>query len=225
MPFATVLRYNDFVSRSLWNNPAQTRLNQPTRRIRVSELNDRVKSLVANDLLRANAIHKVGAEDMGEDVIYGADPFHSAFYGTRMSMVISNPNLPDNPITFVNQSFLAMTGYTRAEIIGRNCRFLQGPDTDMDQIALMSEAIQKRKAVDLEILNYRKDGSTFWNALHVSPVFDRQGKLQYYFGSQIDVTQEREAREREIFQLRIENQLLKAGRQLSPSTEDKTDDK
>jgi PAS domain S-box-containing protein len=161
----------------------------------MSVLDNSVKSVVANGLVGPQSPPLGSVEDMGEDVIYGADPFHSAFYGTRMSMVISNPNLPDNPIAFVNASFLAMTGYTRAEIIGRNCRFLQGPNTDPAAIARLSDGIVHRKPVDIEILNYRKDGSTFWNALHVSPVFDKAGKLQYYFGSQIDVTNDREARE------------------------------
>jgi PAS domain S-box-containing protein len=112
-----------------------------------------------------------------------------------MAMAISNPNLPDNPIAFANPSFLAMTGYTLGEIIGRNCRFLQGPDTDEKVIYRMRESIAAQQSVNVEILNYRKDGTTFWNALHVSPVFDIAGKLQYFFGSQIDVTDKHEERE------------------------------
>jgi PAS domain S-box-containing protein len=130
-----------------------------------------------------------------DKVFTSGDPFRSAFYGTRMAMAISNPNLPDNPIAFANPSFLAMTGYTLGEVIGRNCRFLQGPDTDEKVIYRMRESIAAQQSVNVEILNYRKDGTTFWNALHVSPVFDIAGKLQYFFGSQIDVTDKHEERE------------------------------
>jgi PAS domain S-box-containing protein len=138
-----------------------------------------------------HAGHEMPLEERSMD----PDPFHSAFYGTRMSMIITNPHLPENPITFVNPSFCKMTGYSRAEIIGRNCKFLQGPDTDPAAIVYMRDRIVQHKPVDIEILNYRKDGSTFWNALHISPVFDRNGCLQYFFGSQIDVTGEVQARQ------------------------------
>jgi PAS domain S-box-containing protein len=189
----------------------------------VREVKYNLKSLVADDVFRANAAPTFDTQNLGQDVVDGADPFHSAFYGTRMSMVISNPNLPDNPITFVNQSFLAMTGYTRAEIIGRNCRFLQGPDTDVKEVARMREAIKKHKPVDVELLNYRKDGSTYWNALHISPVFDQQGKLQYFFGSQIDVTEQREARdimsrEKAVIQHAVKHQTRELAEALTEKT-------
>ena len=109
-----------------------------------------------------------------------------------MPMLITDPRQPDNPIVFANAAFTKLTGYDRHEIVGRNCRFLQGPDTDRDEVARLRAAIEERTAIELELLNYRKDGTTFWNRLLVSPVFDDDGALTYFFASQFDVTLERE---------------------------------
>ncbi|MGE6331628.1 histidine kinase famiy protein [Stenotrophomonas sp. NPDC077659] len=122
-----------------------------------------------------------------------SDIFFSAVETTRMPMIITDPHRPDNPIIFANRAFVEMTGYEREELIGRNCRFLQGPDTDPDAIAEIREAIASTREAATEVLNYRKDGSTFWNALFVSPVFDDDGTLVYFFGSQLDVSRRRDA--------------------------------
>ena len=86
-----------------------------------------------------------------------------------------------------------MTGYVIAEIVGRNCRFLQGPETDQETIAEIRAAIEAEEKVSVEILNYRKDGATFWNALFISPVHNKEGKLVYFFASQLDVSRRRDA--------------------------------
>ncbi len=109
-----------------------------------------------------------------------------------MPMLITDPRQPDNPIVFANAAFARLTLYSRDEIIGRNCRFLQGPDTNRGEVARLRAAIEMRSPIELELLNYRKDGSTFWNRLLVSPVFGDDGALTYYFASQFDVTEERE---------------------------------
>lgn len=116
------------------------------------------------------------------------DPFAAAMRSTRMAMVITDPNQPDNPIIFANDAFLKLTGYLREEVIGRNCRFLQGAATAGSDVAAIRDAIAKREDVSVDILNYRKDGQTFWNALYLSPVFNEQGELLYFFASQLDIT-------------------------------------
>lgn len=120
------------------------------------------------------------------------DPFAAAVRATRMPMLITDPNKPDNPIVFANNAFSRLTGYSREEVIGRNCRFLQGPATDRAAVARLRDAIRRRAEIELEIVNHRKDGSTFWNRVLISPVFDETGRLSYFFASQFDVTLERE---------------------------------
>ncbi|MFY9293504.1 MAG: hybrid sensor histidine kinase/response regulator [Methylorubrum rhodinum] len=121
------------------------------------------------------------------------DIFFAAVETTRMPMIVTDPHQPDNPIIFANRAFARMTGYSVDELIGTNCRFLQGPETDRDTVAEVREAILERREFSTEILNYRKDGSSFWNALFVSPVFNREGDLVYFFGSQLDVSRRRDA--------------------------------
>ena len=116
------------------------------------------------------------------------DPIHAAMRSTRMAMVVTDPKLPDNPIIFANDAFLKLTGYARDEVTGRNCRFLQGADTDQAASLYIRDAIANNRDIAIDLLNYRKDGTPFWNALYLSPVPDAAGVPQYYFASQIDVT-------------------------------------
>jgi PAS domain S-box-containing protein len=116
------------------------------------------------------------------------DPFASAIRATRMAMIVTDATQADNPIIFANDAFLRLTGYGRDEVIGRNCRFLQGADTDPEALAEIRAAINAGEDIACEVLNYRKDGSNFWNALYLSPVRDKSGVITYFFGSQLDVT-------------------------------------
>jgi PAS domain S-box-containing protein len=121
------------------------------------------------------------------------DPFAAAVRATRMAMVITDPLRDDNPIVFCNEAFQQLTGYGRDEVIGRNCRFLQGPDTDAVEVAKIRAAIEAGTDISIDLLNYRKDGSTFWNALYLSPVRNDVGEIQFFFASQLDVTDRVEA--------------------------------
>ena len=123
----------------------------------------------------------------------GHDIFHAAVQMSRMPMCLSDPNQPDDPIIFCNRAFEQLTGYPAAEIVGRNCRFLQGEHTDRAVVAAIGAALAAREDVHQEILNYRRDGTPYWNALFISPVVDTTGRLIYFFASQIDVTRRREA--------------------------------
>ena len=100
---------------------------------------------------------------------------------------VTNPRLPDNPIVACNRPFTELTGYSEAEILGRNCRFLSGPDTEVWLSDKIVTAVAARKPVLVEILNYRKDGSPFRNAVLVAPTFDDAGELEFFLGSQVEL--------------------------------------
>lgn len=121
------------------------------------------------------------------------DPFAAAVRATRMPMVITDPSQPDNPIVFCNESFQKLSGYERHEIIGQNCRFLQGPETNREDVAKVRAAVDEGRDIGIDLLNYRKDGSTFWNALYLSPVRNEEGEIRFYFASQLDVSDRIEA--------------------------------
>ncbi|NJR79821.1 histidine kinase famiy protein [Sphingomonas corticis] len=117
--------------------------------------------------------------------------FFAAIEMTRMPMILTDPNRDDNPIVFANKAFLDLTGYEEEEVLGRNCRFLQGAMTDRGSVDELRAAIESKSSIALELLNYRRDGSPFWNAVFIGPVYDTKGKLLYFFASQLDVTRRR----------------------------------
>jgi PAS domain S-box-containing protein len=135
---------------------------------------------------RESTITNPGLEDRG-------NVFFAAIEMTRMPMILTDPNQDDNPIVFGNKAFLDLTGYEESEILGRNCRFLQGPQTDREQVAELRETVRQRQSIALELLNYKRDGTPFWNAVFIGPVYDTSGKLLYFFASQLDVTRRRES--------------------------------
>ncbi len=120
--------------------------------------------------------------------------YEQAMAKTRMAVCLCDPHQQDIPIVFANAAFKELTGYEQNEIVGRNCRFLQGPDTDENAVARIRNAVEREEVCVVELLNYRKDGTAFWNALHLGPVYDADGRLVYLFGSQWDVTEVRTAR-------------------------------
>lgn len=116
------------------------------------------------------------------------------------------------PLTYANDAFVEMTGYDREEVLGRNCRFLQGKGTDSDPVQRLHDAIEAGEAVSVELRNYRKDGTEFWNELEIAPVYDDAGRLTHYLGFQSDVTDRREGAER----LREETETLERLLEASP---------
>jgi PAS domain S-box-containing protein len=148
------------------------------------------------------------------------DPFAAAVRATRMPMVITDPRQVDNPIVFVNEAFLRLTGFGRDEVMGRNCRFLQGADTDREVVRSIAAAVAGRRDIACELLNYRKDGTTFWNALFISPVLDEAGELLFFFSSQLDVTERRNKELEDRKQ--IEEAVASRTRELSQALEAQT---
>ena len=120
---------------------------------------------------------------------------HRAIAASSNGITVSDYKLPGAPLIYVNRSFELMTGYSAGEVIGRNCRFLQG--TDRNQPALLELRAAIREGRDCEVLlrNYRKDGALFWNELRLSPVHDDQGRLVNFVGVQNDVTDRKRAEE------------------------------
>jgi PAS domain S-box-containing protein len=110
------------------------------------------------------------------------------FRSVTSGISVANALLPDMPLTYVNPAFEVMTGYALEEVVGRNCRFLQGEDQDQAPITLLREAIQDRREVTVVLKNFRKDGTSFWNELSLSPVRNREGEVTHIVGIQTDVT-------------------------------------
>jgi PAS domain S-box-containing protein len=115
-----------------------------------------------------------------------------AIQAVTPGILITDPCQPDNPIIYASPGFQRLTGYSTAEVIGRNCRFLQGKDTDPAAIGRIRDATRECRACTVELLNYSKDGTPFWNNLSISPVLDSGGTVTHFVGVQTDVTERRQ---------------------------------
>jgi PAS domain S-box-containing protein len=136
----------------------------------------------------------------------------SAIHG---GVIITDPNETDNPIIYANDGFSRMTGYSREEVIGANCRFLQGAGTDRSAVTIIRDTVEHGGACSVLLLNYRKDGSAFWNQLDISPVRENEdpdGRLLYFVGVQTDAT-ERILTERA--RAEADRQVVELGKRLS----------
>jgi sigma-B regulation protein RsbU (phosphoserine phosphatase) len=129
-----------------------------------------------------------------------------AIEASSAGIIITDARKKDHPIIYANPAFSQMTGYSREELIGLNPRILQGPETDPEAIEGIRQALREEKPWLTTLKNYRKDGTTFWNELFISPVRDTQGNLTHYIGVQTDVTQLRRAEE-ERHELEIAKQI------------------
>jgi PAS domain S-box-containing protein len=137
---------------------------------------------------QASYIKRDGLQDRG-------NIFFAAVEMTRMPMTITDPRQPDNPIVFCNGAFLDLTLYKQEDVVGRNCRMLQGPLTDRRTVEEVRKAVAEQRAVAVDILNYKADGTPFWNALFIGPIFDQDGQLLYFFASQMDISERRLSQE------------------------------
>ncbi|CAK8575946.1 unnamed protein product [Lathyrus sativus] len=135
------------------------------------------------------------------------------------NFVITDPRLPDNPIIFASDSFLELTEYSREEILGRNCRFLQGPETDPATVKKIRYAIDNQTEVTVQLINYTKTGKKFWNLFHLQPMRDQKGEVQYFIGVQLDGSQHVEP-----LHNRIKEDTAKEGETLVKKTAENVDD-
>jgi len=128
-------------------------------------------------------------------------------------ITLADPDQEDMPIVYANKSFETMTGYSQEEIIGHNCRFLQGPEREQEARFKLRQAIENCEPIEITLRNFRKNGELFYNHLALTPLFDTDGKLIYYLGVQYDVTQQVMAEE-EIKRLSetLEEMTIKTGK-------------
>ncbi|MCF8460224.1 MAG: MEKHLA domain-containing protein [Flavobacteriales bacterium] len=119
-----------------------------------------------------------------------------AFDSTDQGIVITDPRKKDNPIIFANRAFLLMTGYSEAEVMGKNCRLLQGAQSDPATVQAIRDAVKNGADYRCEVLNYRKDGTTFWNELVITGIRNEAGILVNYIGRQNDITKRKRARKK-----------------------------
>jgi PAS domain S-box-containing protein len=116
-----------------------------------------------------------------------------AIAASNNGILITDPDLPDNPLIYVNESFLRTTGYGADEVLGRNCRFLQGQDRDQPELDKLREAVLESRECRVVLRNYKKDGTLFWNELGISPVYDETGRVTNHIGVQNDITERKRA--------------------------------
>jgi PAS domain S-box-containing protein len=123
----------------------------------------------------------------------GFDIKQQAMDEAPVGITISDISLPDNPLVYVNDAFVRTTGYSKEFAIGRNCRFLQGEDTDEEKIAEMARAVEERESVTVEVRNYTRDGEEFWNEVTIAPLRNEVGEVTHFVGFQADVTDRKRA--------------------------------
>nr|AML77151.1 putative LOV domain-containing protein [Verbena hastata] len=138
--------------------------------------------LMTKDIERTDSWERAERE---RDIRQGID-LATTLERIEKNFVISDPRLPDCPIIFASDSFLELTEYTREEILGRNCRFLQGPETDQGTVSKIRDAIREQREITVQLINYTKSGKKFWNLFHLQPMRDQKGELQYFIGVQLD---------------------------------------
>nr|AML78096.1 putative LOV domain-containing protein [Lobochlamys segnis]AML79264.1 putative LOV domain-containing protein [Oogamochlamys gigantea] len=124
----------------------------------------------------------------------GLAPEVNAFLSLQLgnfdfAFTISDPSQPDNPICYASHKFYSMTGYGPDEVLGRNCRFLQGPDTERRKVMEIRDALREDRSCQVCLLNYRKDGTPFFNQFFMSPIRNEEGRIIHYVGIQTDVTE------------------------------------
>jgi PAS domain S-box-containing protein len=138
------------------------------------------------------------------EVLVAENKSFEGFGRAQVSMLVTNPNLPDNPIVYVNQAFTQLTGYDRSDAIGQNCRFLQGERTEKAAVDMIRAGVEHNEAVAVDIVNYRANGEPFTNRLMIAPIFDQQGQTLYCMA----VQKELRSGERDLSTGTVNQQLI-----------------
>ena len=115
----------------------------------------------------------------------------TAIQAAQRSYCITDPSLPDNPIVFASKGFLELSGYTLEEVLGRNCRFLQGPGTDQSQVEMLRKGIMNGEDTAVCLLNYKANGTPFYNQIFIAGLRDATQKIINYVGVQVEVNTHR----------------------------------
>lgn len=155
-------------------------------------LHDRIQSICdETSRIRPDGSARMPIEDLGvQDELRLKE---RAMDAAPIGITISDPDQPDNPLIYLNDAFEELTGYRKDETVGRNCRFLQGEASDEAAIREMRESIDAAEPVSVELVNYRRDGESFWNRVDIAPIRDDDGEVTNYVGFQTDVTARKEA--------------------------------
>ena len=143
-------------------------------------------------------------QNLTQEELLFEDKGLDGFARADVAMVITNPNLDDNPIVYVNEAFTRATGYARSASIGRNCRFLQGEQTDKIAVDKLRAAVEASESITLDLLNYKANGAPFLNRLIVAPIRDSHGKTQYFIAFQKELSEE----ERDASRGSVNEQLM-----------------
>lgn len=146
-----------------------------------TDLQEQIESLVFQDVYPRFVRHQMA---LSASKALGSDRFK--YQGLGDCFCLTNPNIADNPIVFASDGFVKVTGYTRPEIVPRNCRFLQGAHTDRQAVTRLRTAIYEQKESVELLLNYKKNGDPFWNLLYVVPLFNSRGKCEFFLGGQVN---------------------------------------
>lgn len=142
---------------------------------------------IASGLLTSSNLNKPPARQMARVLMEPDYRLIQSLVTSQQNFVLSDPSLPDNPIVYASEGFCKLTGYQRQEVLGRNCRFLQGPLTDQNAVEIIRRGIAEGKDISVCLLNYKSDGSPFWNQFFLAALKDADGQIVNYVGVQCEV--------------------------------------
>jgi len=164
--------------------------------------NDKLRNAIRSNLPAEEAEEAISAKNLASESIIADgsttankvldDPdfrFIKALQTAQQNFVVTDPSLPDNPIVYATQGFLNLTGYSLDQVLGRNCRFLQGPETDPKAVEKIRNAIETGNDMSVCLLNYRVDGTTFWNQFFIAALRDANSNITNYVGVQCKVSE------------------------------------